>query len=81
MNLYKTLVQPILDYGAAVWNPYQKEDIQKNRKSTKKSNPYDTTNKKTTIWRETKKMQFNVIGIKKTQIRPNRGIQINEKYI
>ena len=29
MNLYKTLVRPILDYGAAVWNPYQKEDIQK----------------------------------------------------
>ena len=27
MNLYKTLIRPILDYGAAVWCPHQKTDI------------------------------------------------------
>ena len=29
LNLYISLVRPILDYGAAIWNPHLKEDIQK----------------------------------------------------
>ena len=50
MNLYKTLIRPILDYGAAVWNPHQKSDIIKleriQRRATKmikelKNLPYE----------------------------------------
>lgn len=29
LNLYKTLVRPILDYGAAVWSPHHQKDILK----------------------------------------------------